>query len=133
MKKLQRQHKQYLFYGLLVVGIGFCVAGVFVPALLPVGSACIVGAVAIGQNLTQQPEYEPQMVDLDRHNAIPAEIAPHIPQSDDSLEVDLHIGRHLHYSHRVPHAYIEPDESADVDDHHDAKAGPNKRIHRQHP
>jgi hypothetical protein len=130
---MRHQHKKYIFYALLVVGVGFCVGGVFVPALFPVGIACISAAVAVAQNLSQQSQPQPQPIPLDHPESNPAEIDIHVPQSDDSLEVDLHIGHRPHLSYRLPKSFPEPDAGPDVDSKDDPDSSQRKNIHRRLP
>lgn len=125
--------KKAAFYGLLIVGVGFCIGGVFFAPLLPVGIACISGAVAVAQNLSQQAQSQPQSIHLANPETNPSEIDIRVPRSDDSLEVDLHIEHRQHHSFRRPKTFPEPDESKDIETDHNAKASPHKGHHKRHP
>ena len=125
--------KQIAFYALLVVGVGFCIGGVFVPILFPVGIACISGAVAVAQNLSQSAIPQPQPIPLANPETNPSEIDIRVPQSDDSLEVNLHIGHRQHLSYRLPKTFPEPAESKEIDSDDNEKARPHKGHHKRHP
>ncbi len=123
--------KKILFYALLVVGLGFCIGGVFVPALFPVGSACILGAVAVAQNLSQQVQPQLQTDSLDNPDKGESQIDVHIPQCDESLEVDLHIGHHP--SRRLPKTFQKPDTGSKIEGNHGPKADPDNSVQKHRP
>jgi len=124
--------KRVVFYSLLVVGLGLCIGGVFVPVLFPVGSACIVGAVAVAQNLAAQEAPQPQPLAQIHPESNPSGIDVHIPQCDDSLEVDLHID-HRYRSWRLPKSFDHPPRGPKIDDDSDSKERPSESVHRPSP
>ena len=44
-----------IFWGSLIVGVGLCIGGVFLPALLVPGGACLAGALAMYQSAYNKP------------------------------------------------------------------------------
>jgi hypothetical protein len=82
MRISRRQIKEAAFWGLIVLGIGLCIGGVFHPAIAAAGIACFGAASAVRNRPEHQnPEYDnsgPQIqavdqeidIDLGHHNNV---------------------------------------------------------------
>ncbi len=126
--------KKATFYSLLIVGVGLCIGGVFVPPLIAVGAAVLAGAVAVAQTIPQPIDVQLQPAPLIRPESNPIlRISPR-NQSDESLEIELHIERRRHrrpfQSHQFP---VQPDERPEINPDNDEKASPSKRVQKRHP
>ena len=91
--KLAKQHKDIMFWALLISGIGFCIGGCFVPVLIPVGGILLSGAIALARDT----------------EAVPVQNAPSDPppppeseiqaarDDSDGVDVSLHFDFDRHY------------------------------------
>ena len=125
--------KKVAFYSLLVVGVGLCVGGIFVPVLLPVGSACIAGAIAVAQG--QDRQVLPQPLPSDNRSDMPeSESKPLSDKSDSNLEVDLHIAHHRHHASVAGKHPAQKDDSNNLESKENADSQKNPVvIHKRRP
>ena len=125
MKKLQHHHKRYLLYGLLVVSIGLCVGGVFVPVLIPIGCALMGVAAGVAQSpsssgLQEDPSGPPSHSDT----------KPRC-QLQQNVELDIHLDMPRNYLPSQMHS--EDNDEDDIKDAAERKARPKHLKHRRHP
>lgn len=119
------------FYALLVVGVGLCVGGVFVPVLLPVGAACISGAIAVAQAQRGTTE------DLPEQNHPHLQNEQTEPEnktlddgSDGSLEVNIHIDRHYRHHSKFRNPQSDAKQNANMDNDNSNKSKSNPIRHK---
>ena len=91
--KLAKQHKDIMFWALLIAGIGFCIGGAFVPVLIPVGGILLSGAIALARDVEAEPVQN-----------VPADLPPPeepenpaVEHSNDEVDVSLHFDFDRHY------------------------------------
>lgn len=122
------------FFCLLVVGVGFCIGGVFVPVLFAVGGTCIAGAIAVAQ--VQDDIAAPAHPQPESHTHPSIQLEENKSQDDTAdynLEVDLHIARNRVLSYRLPKTFPDPNYCPDIDSDQNTEARPSKTIHQNHP
>ena len=100
------RYKKIVFFSLLAVGLGLCIAGVFVPPLAPVGGTVLLAAVAVGKDRNRQDEPGHQN---HPHEKTSESLSP---QSSDNLSLDFHVGlHHGHTHHRKDSPQVMPSDN----------------------
>ncbi len=95
--------KKVLFWILLLGGVGCCVGGIFVPALLVPGAGLIAAAGAVHAAIGAMPGSPPIRIrDPVRPITKPEDIEVIIPEGlDQDVDIELHVGHQLSFK-RTP-------------------------------